>query len=110
VLAAIVCLLAAPAAQAKPDPRIAALQTKVSGLRLQVASLQRQVDALTATQTKDRAATVCYYALGQDGFAIVFKGMSQLARAITGNGVPAWENIPRYDDRGACAAAGLSRP
>lgn len=84
---------------------------RVTVLQRQVAQLQRQVVALQKAVTLERDQRVCDYALGQDTFRLaVFPALDQFSIYITGKGVPAWEQIPRFDDKGACAAVGVTRP
>lgn len=95
-------ILAAPA-MAKTDPQVVALKKQVAALRVTVGQLRTDVD-------KNRQLAICYYALTQDSFRTAFIALSKLTQAITGNPVTAWEQIPRLDDQGACAAVGLPRP
>lgn len=95
-------VLAAPAA-AKPDPAVLKLQR-------QVAALQAEVRALHAKAAENRNIAICYYALNRDSFRTVFHALSSFSEAITGKRVDAWDQLPRFDDEGACAAINIPRP
>ena len=103
LLVVVVALALVPSAMAKPDPAITALKKQVAALTL-------QVKALRAQQTQTRNLTVCYFALSRDTFQVVYKALSTFSEMITGQRIPAWDSIPRFDDQGACAAVGLARP
>lgn len=97
---------AAPAAAAARSPSVVALQKQVARLQRQVAALQTQV-------TQERNERLCRLALADDTNRTVFAALDQFAKFLTGATVPAWDTylgLPRYDDKGACAASGITRP
>lgn len=99
----IVALVLVAPAYAKPDPVVTSLKKQVAALRADVADLKRSVD-------QNHQLAICYYALGQDSFRVVFSAMSMFSEAITGKRVSAWDAIQRFDDQGACASVGIPRP
>lgn len=101
-VALIALVLAAPAL-AKPDPGVLKLQKQVAALTVQVQQLQKQAE-------QNRQLAICYYALNQDTFRIVFLALSSITQALTGSRVPSWDAINRFDDQGACAALNMPRP
>ena len=113
----VLALVFTASAGAKTDPQVLALRSQVSGLRHQVTALQQQVKILNSAVSNltvqlayEKNMDTCRYALGQDSFRIVFTTLSKMAGVLTGSNVPPWETIPRFDDAGACAAVGVSRP
>lgn len=103
VAAALTALLLAAPAAAKPDPQVTALKK-------QVAALTARVKLLEDGLAYEKNLSTCRFAIDNDAFRVVFTAMSKFAGVITGSNVPAWESIPRYDDQGACAAVGYTRP
>ena len=106
VTAAVLALAAPAAAAAHRDPAVTSLQRQVAQLKAQVASLRAEV-------TAEKNQRLCRLALADDTNRAIFAALNQFAKFLTGSTVPAWDTylgMPRYDDQGSCAAAGIPRP
>jgi hypothetical protein len=115
VAGVIAAVLAVPAAAQAPTTltlqrEVAALQkqnrilsNQLVQLRTEVAAMQTQ---MTNGLTTDANWATCYYASSMDETDNVWHVLNTLAAAL---GYQAQPDLPRFDDKGACAAIGVTR-
>jgi outer membrane murein-binding lipoprotein Lpp len=116
VLLTVMALMwgAGTAAAATPNQRIAKLeriartqQAQIATLTAQNAQLNRDLGALRQNVQLQRDASVCTFAQFGDVMGSTWNAANVFGQWTGyGNLFPTWQRI---DDRGACAAAGLSR-
>jgi hypothetical protein len=109
--------LAAPAVAADraTDPKVAALARqvnalngKVTAMNTKLGQLSTRLDTTNADLRTVAAGSVCFFVLGNDTDRVIFNVLRLIVTAITGSD-PGGITTPPLDDKGACAAVGVTR-
>jgi hypothetical protein len=108
----LVALVFVPFSQAAPDPQVRSLQRQVKTLTAQVRMLTTAVKTLQGQAAADRQRAQdrddCLWSLTQDEFGNYFHELAAVVAFVTGS--PPAKDLPRWDDKGACQRAGVTRP
>jgi hypothetical protein len=104
VLGAAALVLAAPAAAATPQQRIAKLEAQVKALTAQVKTLQSAERHDRSEISANYTGDACQASIVADLFQSTFAAIDQ------GSATPKFSTEPQADDRGACKSMGVTRP
>jgi hypothetical protein len=99
-IVAVACLVAPVSATAAPHATVQGLQRQVNTLKSQVSSLRNQLATANSRM-------VCLAALSTDMTLLVGYNVDLYNSAFAGTTI--WTSVQPVDDRGACAAVGVSR-
>ena len=101
--------LAAPASAASPrDPRVPGLQRQVNTLKAQVKSMRSDLENVKRMLSVVSDQNECYMGLSADVENVLWHVTASVVAFLSGQ--PPVQDLPRWDDKGACSRMGISRP